>query len=216
MVIKKFPAVENADKDGLLALGGDLEVETLLNAYRHGIFPWPLQRDPILWFAPPKRAILDFTDFKIPKRLRRYLSQTHFQFRVDKNFEQVITECARMKGRRAQVGTWITPRMVQAYLDFHDAGYAHSFETYNQEGKLVGGMYGVWIGRFFAGESMFFREDHASKFALTQAVAYLKERGVAWMDIQMMTPLLSQFGAKEIEREAFMDRLKEALTVIFL
>lgn len=212
-MIEKFPPISHADEDGLLAIGGDLEVGSLLLAYQKGIFPWPMEEsEPLMWFAPPYRAILDFKNFKIPKRLKRDLNKMDFQFRVDQNFDQVVKECAKSKNRKGQDGTWIINKMIKAYIDMNEAGYGVSFETYNSQDKLVGGMYGVRIGNYFAGESMFYLESNASKFALINAVEYMKNTGATFLDIQMMTPLLEMFGAKEITRAHFMRRLKNALT----
>lgn len=210
MTVTHFPPVDLADPSGLIAVNGDLEVKTLETAYKSGIFPWPHEGYPLLWFAPPQRAILDFKNFKIPKRLQRELKKADFTFRIDGNFKQVILECAKSKNRKDR-GTWILPHMIDAYVAFHAAGFAHSFETYNAEGKLVGGMYGVKINKMFCGESMFYKVTNASKFALIKTVEYLKSQGTTWMDIQMLTPLLQAFGAKEIPRQEFMKRLNRAL-----
>ncbi len=210
MTVSHFPPVDDADPEGLLAWGGDLNVETLLVAYKSGIFPWPVSvRSPMLWFAPPKRAILKFDQLKVPKRLERSFKKFHLS--VDQDFKEVITSCARAKNRKGQKGTWITPKMIDAFIEFHDAGFAQSFEARNANGKLVGGMYGVRIGNFFAGESMFHLETDASKFALVCAVRFLKEEGLAWMDIQMMTPLLKTLGAQEITRKQYMTLLLKVL-----
>lgn len=206
MAIKQFPPVEQADESGLIAWGGDLEVASLLLAYRSGIFPWPQnERAPILWFAPPKRAILVFDRLHVSQRLERSLKK--FSFRVDGDFPAVISACARAKNRKGQRGTWITRAMIDAYSSLFDAGHAHSFETLNAQGDLVGGMYGVRIGKFFAGESMFHTETDASKFALIQAVPWLQSEGLKWMDIQMMTPLLKNLGAEEKTRKQYMTLL---------
>lgn len=210
-----FPPVTSADSEsGLVAMGGDLEVDTLLTAYKSGIFPWPVTEPdiPLLWFAPKKRAVLFFKDLKIPTRLKRELKNCDFKFELNRDFSSVIQECKKGETRKNQPGTWITDEMEKAYLDFHKAGHATSFETYNAEGKLVGGLYGVAIKSFFAGESMFYKEKGASKFALISGVEYLKNRGVTWMDIQVMSPLLKQLGAKEITRQAYMKLLEEALS----
>lgn len=212
MVVPKFPAVESADESGVLAIGGDLELETLLLAYKSGIFPWPdPAEDFLLWFSPPQRAILDFTQFKVPKRLRQDLKKNQFHFTVDHCFEKVIQACAESRNRKGQQGTWIINEMILAYTTLHKAGFAHSFETWNSENQLVGGLYGVLIDKMFAGESMFYKETNASKFALIHTVEYLKKLGIFWMDIQMLTPLLKNFGAKEISRHEYMKKLKEAL-----
>lgn len=210
MVVLKFPPVSHADPSGLLAVGGDLELPSLLAAYCHGIFPWPHDGFPLLWFAPEERAVLRFAELKIPRRVRQYLKRCDFQLTVDQSFGEVIRHCAAV-GRKGQDGTWINDEMLVAYEALHDAGYAHCYETRDASGRLVGGIYGVRLGKLFCGESMFHLVDHASKFALTQAVADLSARGLTWMDIQVMTPLLSQFGAREIPRRHFMRMLKEAI-----
>ena len=210
-MVTQFPPVDWADETGLLAMGGDLEVETLKLAYTSGVFPWPIEGEPLYWFAPPQRAILEFQEIHMPDRLQRYFRNSAFSFRVDTNFEAVIRACAASKNRKGQRGTWITSDMIAAYIDFHRSGYAHSFEVYSKKSELVGGMYGVLINQFFAGESMFYRETNASKFALLEATHYLRNLGLTWMDVQTLTPLLKRFGAKEIPRAEFMRKLKRAL-----
>jgi leucyl/phenylalanyl-tRNA--protein transferase len=209
MTILQFPPLEMASPEGILAVGGDFEVESLLLAYRSGIFPWPTEDFPLLWFAPPRRAILEFKELKVPRRLKQELKHKNFHFAVDRNFHKVIRSCAKGKTRKSQ-GTWITEELIRGYLRFHEEGYAHSFECY-REGELVGGLYGVSLGKMFAGESMFFLESGASKAALLFAVDYLEEKGATWMDVQTMSPLLGQLGAKEISRDEFTRKLKKAL-----
>ena len=210
-MITSFPPVEKARADGLIGVGGDLEVGSLLLAYQSGIFPWPVSKEyPLLWFSPPKRAVLEFGDLHIPTRLQRSLKKKNFVFKVDTNFEKVISHCAEGKNRK-QKETWILDDMILAYCAFHKAGFAHSFETYNADGELVGGMYGVWIKNYFAGESMFYLEPDASKFALIRALTYLKEKGVTWLDAQVMSPLLKMLGAKDISRKKFLEKLSLAL-----
>ena len=153
-------------------------------------------------------------DLAIVNGLRRRACDLHtarVRFAVNRAFESVIVACANSRNRHGDA-TWITGEMISAYIDFHKAGFAQSFETYNEAGELVGGMYGVLIGRYFAGESMFYLETNASKFALLNAVGYLRRRGLTWMDIQMVTPLLQSFGAVEIPRPEFMARLRQALS----
>jgi len=210
MTILQFPPLEMATPEGILAVGGDLEVASLLLAYQNGIFPWPTEDFPLLWFAPPERAILEFDEINIPRRLRQDLKKTNFHFRVDGDFSAVIHACARGKTRKIG-GTWITDELLKAYLRFHKRGYAHSFECYNMKDVLVGGLYGVSLGGMFAGESMFYLESGASKATLLFAVKYLKERGATWMDVQTMSPLLKNLGAKEIPRPEFMKKLRKAL-----
>ena len=204
-----FPPVENANPDGLLAIGGNLEIATLRSAYRSGVFPWPVDDFPLLWFAPPRRSILHFDRFHISRRLRRTLRHTPFEIRIDTNFEQVIRECAVM--REDEEGTWITDELTEAYIRLHRAGDAHSVETY-LDGQLVGGLYGVSFGAYFAGESMFYRVNDASKAALVHLVAHLQARGATWLDTQMITPLFATFGACEIPRSKFMKMMKGALS----
>jgi leucyl/phenylalanyl-tRNA--protein transferase len=209
-MVLKFPPVDTADESGLLALGGDLDVGTLELAYRSGIFPWPVERQPLLWFAPPHRAILEFDEVRISKRLQRYFKTVGFDFRMDTAFEQVIRACANSKHRKGESGTWITPAMIEAYIAFHQRGFAHSFETFLED-ELVGGLYGVKIGSYFAGESMFHTSSNASKFALVNAVGYLRRQGLSWMDVQVQSPFLESLGVKEIARMRFMDKLRSAL-----
>ncbi|MFQ5640975.1 MAG: leucyl/phenylalanyl-tRNA--protein transferase [bacterium] len=206
-----FPPVEYADENGLLAVGGPLNVQILEHAYRNGIFPWPAQGYPVLWFAPPKRAILEFHEFRIPKRLKRYLKNAHFQFKVDTDFVSVIRACAETDHRKSHGATWITQEMITAYIEFHKRGFARSFETYNEKNELVGGLYGVKIEHFFAGESMFHSESNASKFALIECVSYLQNSGLTWMDVQIHSSFLAGFGAKEIPRAVFMKKLQSVL-----
>ena len=210
MTVLDFPPVENADEHGLLAIGGDLNVDSLLLAYRSGIFPWPLHEDLLTWFAPPKRAVLFFEDLHISKSLRKELNKNKFQIKIDTNFELVIKECAKTKFRKGQQGTWITQEMIDAYIEFNKAGYAHSIEAYIDD-QLVGGHYGVSIGGMYAGESMFYREPNASKVSLVHIIEHLKSQGVTWLDCQVMTPLLESFGAKEIDRDKYMELLGKSI-----
>jgi leucyl/phenylalanyl-tRNA--protein transferase len=202
-----FPPVEWADDDGLLAFGGDLDPLTLECAYRQGIFPWPVEGLPLLWFAPPKRAVLFFDEFRVSTRLRRELRQKDFQIKIDSAFEQVMEGCAAP--RKDEEGTWILPEMQQAYARLHRKGIAHSVETW-KDGELVGGLYGVSWGSYFCGESMFHVQSGASKAALVYLVEYLRGRGATWIDIQMMTPHFASFGAREIPRDNFQGLLNAA------
>ncbi|MBL7685744.1 MAG: leucyl/phenylalanyl-tRNA--protein transferase [Deltaproteobacteria bacterium] len=205
----KFPPLEYASEEGIVAIGGSLTIENLLEAYQNGIFPWPVEEAPLLWFSPNPRAILDFKDLHIPKRLQQELRHKNFQFKIDQRFDEVLFYCAEGKNRK-QNGTWITEEIQIAYQAFHRAGFAHSFECY-QEDQLVGGLYGVSLGSMFAGESMFYLEPGASKAALLFAIQSLQKRGATWMDIQVMSPLLKSFGAHEISRKVFLTKLKKAL-----
>ena len=203
-----FPPVEDADEIGLLCWGGDYEVATLLEAYSSGIFPWPHEGYPPLWFALPERAILEFDRFHIARSLRKTLRKMNWEFRIDEDFAAIIRACA---GPRAYAdGTWIWPEIIAAYEDLYRAGFAHCVGVYEGD-ELIGGLYGVSIGGYFAGESIFHRRSDAGKMALIGLVDYLRERGASWIDVQQLTPLLESFGAREIARSAFMKKLRGAL-----
>ncbi len=210
MVIRAFPPLESADENGLVAVGGDLDLESLLLAYRSGIFPWPLQENMLLWFSPPRRAILYLEKFHPPKSLRKIKNRGDISFATDRNFAAVITECARVP-RQDQPGTWITSEIIAGYLRLHQAGYVHSIECY-QGAELVGGLYGVALGGMFAGESMFHRLPNMSKLALWHLVEVLKAQRVEWIDCQTMTPLLQSFGAEEVPRDEFVEMLNKAIS----
>lgn len=217
MTVTRFPDPRRcSDPDGLLAVGGDLEPETLLLAYRQGIFPWPVT-DPgsgemiLAWFSPPKRAILDFSELHIPRSLERARRKSGFTCTVDQAFSRVIKYCAsvpRPSPTGTESGTWITPEMTEAYNELHRLGHAHSVETWSGS-RLVGGIYGVAVDGAFAGESMFHFESNASKIALLHLAEHLRSRGLGWMDIQMTTPHLEALGAREISRDAYLNRLEE-------
>lgn len=210
MTIIAFPSVEDADEDGFLCIGGDLEVESLLLAYSSGIFPWPIREGMLTWFAPPRRAVLFLSEFRVSRTLKKDLKNHPFEIRIDHAFAEVIKRCAESTNRGKQKGTWITRAMVKGYTALHKAGYAHSVESY-LNGDLVGGLYGVQIGKMFAGESMFFREPNASKIALCALVDNLKAQGVEWIDCQVMNPLFESFGAREVARVEFMKMLRKAI-----
>ncbi len=211
MVIAQFPPLESADHNGLLAVGGDLEVESLILAYRSGIFPWPVYQDgPIPWFAPPKRAVLFLKDFHVPRSLRRLRTKMTYSFAFNRDFSQVIRQCSSVGNRSEGERTWITPQVIAAYTELHRLGYCHSVECYDGS-ELIGGLYGVSIGLMFAGESMFHKQENASKLCLCALVDHLREREVEWIDCQQMTPLFESFGAVEIERAEFMKLLEPAV-----
>lgn len=196
-----FPHPLMAGEDGVLDISDDLSVERLLEAYSFGIFPWPHDGYPTLWFSPAKRGVLDFADLHIPKSLRKFLRHSPFSVTRDCDFAAVIRECAQ-----ARDPTWITPKIIRAYENFHTADYAHSVEVW-REGRLVGGLYGVYVAGVFSAESMFFRETNASKVALLHLIDFLGTQGLKWMDIQMVTSVLKQLGGREISREEFFIRL---------
>jgi leucyl/phenylalanyl-tRNA---protein transferase len=210
MALIYFPDPRDATEEGIVAFGGNLKPETLLTAYRRGIFPWPIEGLPLTWFCPEERAILEFSDLHIPRSLARVIRQHSFEFTIDKDFKSVITHCSKAK-RKDQPGTWITPRMIKAYCDLHAIGHAHSVEVW-EENILVGGLYGVDSGGAFAGESMFHLRPNASKLALLYLVDHLKSRGLDWLDIQVMTPHMEAIGAKTISRDDFLEKLSLSLS----
>jgi leucyl/phenylalanyl-tRNA--protein transferase len=203
-----FPPASEAlaEPNGLLAVGGDLEPERLLAAYKQGIFPWYQSGQPILWWSPDPRAVLWPSGLKVSRSLRRSLTRRRFEFRVDTDFKRVVAACA--EPRRYGGGTWITPEMATAYAALHDQGWAHSFETW-AGGELVGGLYGVGIGRAFFGESMFTRVTDASKVALVHAVAFLRARGTEVIDCQVASAHTQSLGAVDIPRAQFLDLIAE-------
>ncbi|MBA3902857.1 MAG: leucyl/phenylalanyl-tRNA--protein transferase [Rhodocyclaceae bacterium] len=197
-----FPPVEKALRrpNGLLCAGGDLSPERLVEAYRHGIFPWFSAGEPILWWSPDPRMVLFPEEMKISRSLGRTLRRGQYEVRLDTAFEQVIRACSEPRAGRD--GTWITPEMQQAYCRLHELGYAHSVETW-MEGRLAGGLYGMAIGRAFYGESMFSRAADASKIALAHLTRLLERKGFAVIDCQMTTAHLASLGAREIRRREF-------------
>ena len=189
-----------------MAAGGDLEPDTILAAYRQGIFPWPHPGLPLVWFCPEQRGILDFDLLHVPRRLARDRRHSSFRFTIDQAFRGVIEACSAVP-RPGQESTWITPAMKAAYTRLHKLGIAHSVEAW-QDDQLVGGLYGVEVDGAFAGESMFHYAPNASKLALLHLVDHLRERGLDWMDIQVMTPHMDALGAVEVSREDFLQRLQ--------
>lgn len=204
----RFPPPEAANVDGLLAIGGDLSLERLLLAYRSGIFPWPLNPRMLTWFSPDPRAIFDLETWRPGRSLRKRIQKGEFEVRVDTAFGTVMRRCAEPTSERPS--TWIIPGMFEAYGALHRMGHAHSVETY-LDGALVGGLYGVSIGGFFAGESMFSRVSDASKVALSALVDRMRARGMSLLDTQVMNPHLERLGAIEIPRREYLARLAIAL-----
>ncbi len=200
------PRLLQNGSEGLIFVGGNLEIETLVKAYRSRIYPWPYDPTyPILWFCPEPRGILDFADFHIPKSLQKFIAKKQYTLTVNKAFTRVIEECAKQK-RPNQDGTWIIPQMLAAYTKFHEAGYAHSVECWDGD-RLVGGLYGVFVDGLFSGESMFYLEPNTSKICFVKLVELLKKHGSLWMDIQMTTPVTELLGGKYITRADFLKRL---------
>lgn len=204
-----FPRPEFAEKDGLLGVGGDLSPERLINAYANGIFPWYSDDQPILWWSPDPRLVLFPKDFKRNKSLKTVVAKNKFKILFDTDFEAVIRNCAQIK-REDQDSSWITEKMIKAYIKLHELGFAHSVETYFED-KLVGGLYGVSIGKAFFGESMFHNKTDASKVALWHLVDRLLEWNFDFIDAQQETNHLKSLGAIVIKREKFLNLLEIAV-----
>ena len=206
----QFPPLESAltDPNGLLAAGGDLTPDRLLAAYRRGIFPWFNRGEPILWWSPDPRMVLFPAELKVSRSLAKRLNKADYEVRADTAFRAVMQACAAPRG--GQAGTWITSPMIAAYSKLHELGYAHSIETWIN-GELVGGLYGIAIGRMFYGESMFSRAPDVSKIAFVHLVRQLQRWGFGLIDCQMKTAHLASLGAREIPRAEFSRRLVELI-----
>jgi len=205
--IPLFPPTDEAEDDGLLAIGGDLTKERLLIAYRKGIFPWYEVGQPILWWSPDPRLILIPEELKISRSLRKVLRRDQFEIRFDSAFQQVIEACADVRTTQGE-GTWIIPEMQQAYTELHQEGFAHSVESW-LDGKLAGGLYGISLGQCFFGESMFSTRNDASKVALVALAEFSKKVGIKMIDCQMTTAHLLSLGAREVKRKVFLKNLKK-------
>jgi len=204
-----FPPPELAEEDGLLAVGGDLSVERLVLAYSMGIFPWYSDGQPILWWSPDPRLVLFPEELKVSKTLKQTIRKGVFRVTTNQAFEEVIRNCATVR-RKGEQGTWITEDMIKAYIRLHQAGYAHSVESWDGD-ELAGGLYGVMLGRAFFGESMFARKSDASKAAFAVFTTELARKGCELIDCQVTTEHLKRFGAREIPRAEFMQCLAGAL-----
>ena len=204
-----FPLPEQSEGDGLLAIGGDLSLPRLLLAYKQGIFPWYSEGTPILWWSPDPRLVLIPKNLSVSRSLKKELRKRRFTVTIDQAFPDVILGCAEDK-RKDRGGTWIVEEMIDAYCNLHHAGFAHSVESWNN-GQLVGGLYGVSLGRVFFGESMFHREKNASKVAFVHLVRLLHTWNFELIDCQVKTEHLMRFGAHEMSRSEFLTLLKRAL-----
>lgn len=203
--MNRLPPARAPIDDGLIAYGGDLSVELLREAYAKGIFPWPQENMPLLWFSPDPRGVLDFADLHIPTSLKKWAKRnSHLHVTIGQAFQQVVEQC-RLQDRPGQKGTWILPEMEVAYFELFQQGEALSVEIWEKK-VLVGGIYGVLSGGVFSGESMFHLKPNTSKLALWKLTDELRSRGHQWMDIQMVTPVLSGFGGKLISRDEFLTR----------
>ena len=196
-----FPPVEMADKDGLLAIGGDLSTERLLLAYHKGIFPWYNEGEPICWWSPNPRFVLFPAELKVSSSMRTILKNGKYRFTINRAFTEVIQNCKTVT-RKGQEGTWISPAIQKAYTILHEQGFAHSAETW-MGGKLAGGLYGIRLGNIFFGESMFSLEKNASKFAFIKYVEHLEKENVQLIDCQVYTGHLESLGARMISRDLF-------------
>jgi leucyl/phenylalanyl-tRNA---protein transferase len=208
-----FPPIESANEDGLVAVGGDLELDTILEAYQRGIFPWPISTYPLnanlpnTWFSPDPRGVIDFSELHLSRSFVKFLKKKPYQVTFNQDFKTIIRQCAQAQ-RKNQPGTWITPQIIHAYEEMFNAGYAYSVEVWHDQ-NLVGGLYGVIIGSFISGESMFNLENNASKQGLYELIKHLKSKGLSWIDTQMVTEIVRQFGGGYIPRTQFVQRLKQ-------
>ncbi|MFV3409941.1 leucyl/phenylalanyl-tRNA--protein transferase [Bdellovibrio bacteriovorus] len=203
-----FPDPRETLAEGILAIGGSLDVGTLYTAYSKGIFPWPQPGLPMLWFSPEERGVLEFRDFHVPESLRRFRKRhPEIHFSVNQDFHHVLEECSKQP-RPGQDGTWITGQMKRAYLEFFKAGYCMSVEV-RENNVLIGGIYGVLVEGVFSGESMFYKKPNASKLALWRLVEVLSEQGHEWIDVQMVTPVVASMGGKLIDREQYLEMLEQ-------
>lgn len=202
--------MSNITDDDIVAVGGDLNPDTLIYAYENGVFPWPMPELAVIpWFCPHERAVVEFDELHIPKSLAKVRRRTPFTFTIDKAFDAVVEGCAETP-RPDQDGTWITRDMLNAYKQLHKRGVAHSVEAWNENGELAGGIYGVASKNYFSAESMFYNEPYASKLALLHLIDHLRSRGLSWLDIQVMTPHMEHLGAKNISRREFLKRINVA------
>ncbi len=191
----------------VISFGDPLTVDNLQEAYRKGIFPWYMEGVPLPWYCPARRAILEFADLKISRSLAKERRKERLHFTIDEDFRRVMEECST-SSRNGQKGTWITPAFIETYTELHELGMAHSVESWDENGNLVGGLYGVDAGGVFCGESMFYKQPNASKLALLFLIDQMKDRGATWLDCQVITPHMKALGAKELTRRAFLDKLK--------
>jgi len=199
-----FPDPRDANEDGIVAWGGDLNPSRLIRAYQNGIFPWYSHQDPILWWSTDPRLIMELDDFKLSKSLKKSIKK--FSYAFDTNFTQVMHNCATIP-RKGQQGSWINNDLIESFQTLHGMGIAHSVESYNSKGELVGGLYGLVVGRIFCGESMFAYTNNASKAAYAILVRHLKHWGYDFIDCQVPTKHLLSLGAKEVARDYFLMRL---------
>ncbi|WP_412471539.1 leucyl/phenylalanyl-tRNA--protein transferase [Halobacteriovorax sp. RT-1-4] len=207
MPIIEFPPVEVADEQGLLAIGGDLHHDSLLLAYQNGIFPWPISQEyPLAWFSPPQRGVIRLEDIQISRSLIKFIKKCDWTVTFNKDFLSVIRNCQQIHSDSIE-GTWITDEIVEGYFNLFHQNLAYSVEVWNQEKDLIGGLYGVSMGHFLSGESMFYKESNASKIALLAILHVVKQYTIAFLDTQMVTPITKSFGAIEQDRSLFINQI---------
>jgi leucyl/phenylalanyl-tRNA--protein transferase len=213
---KKFANPADPTMDGIVAMGDDWDLDTLLEAYSFGIFPWPHPDLPCLWFCPDRRGILEFSELHIAKSLKKVLKNNKWKITFDQDFPQVIEACSQVPRKDhngvVSTGTWITSPLLKAYKEFHKQGHAHSVEVWGglDYKNLVGGLYGVFVGGVFSAESMFYKESNASKVAFIKLIEKLKSEGLTWLDIQMTTPVTESLGGKYISKKEFLEKVRHA------
>ncbi|MCK5884242.1 MAG: leucyl/phenylalanyl-tRNA--protein transferase [Bacteriovoracaceae bacterium] len=206
-----FPPVDEATDEGLVAIGGELNAETLLEAYRNGIFPWPISSNyPLTWFSPNPRGVLFVENLHVGRSLKKVIKKSLFEIKFNSDFEEIITCCQNADNRVDQTDTWITNQMKNGYIELNNSGHCFCVGAY-LDGKLVGGIYGVHIDTYFAGESMFYSEPNASKVCLVSLIDYIQKNGASWLDTQMVTPTTEAVGAIEIDRTDFISLLKKSI-----
>lgn len=208
MPIIEFPPVEIADEQGLLAIGGDLHHDSLLLAYQSGIFPWPISEEyPLAWFSPKHRGVIKKSHIRINRSLKKFIKKCPWKISFNKDFLAVIRACQQTHLLSTE-GTWITDEIIDGYYNFHHQNLAYSVEVKSENDELIGGLYGVNIGTFLSGESMFFKEANASKVALFAILSILLKNEIEFLDTQMVTPITESFGATEMPRIEFIKQIK--------
>ncbi len=206
-----FPPLESASPEGLLAIGGNLDEQTLLTAYKQGIFPWPISEDsPLTWFSPNPRGLLQIKNLHLSKSFEKFLKKTDFKIKFNSQPEKVIRYCAEVT-RKHEEGTWITDEIINAYLNFFQAGHVYTVEVF-EGNTLIGGLYGVTINNYLSGESMFHLKPNASKMALYYLLLIAKINKIPWVDTQMVTPIIESFGGQHLPRKDFINLLNQQLS----
>lgn len=208
MAIIEFPPIETADEHGLLAIGGDLEPSSLILAYTSGIFPWPISDEyPLAWFSPDPRGVLYTKSLHIPRSLQKIINKSEYKITINQQFENVIRECQHAP-RKDQDGTWITEEIISSYIKLNQLGHAYSIEVLDTNNTLIGGLYGVNIGKYLTGESMFYKKANASKLALVHLLKFMEKEKIPFLDTQMVTETVKNLGGIEIPREVFVNKIR--------